>query len=96
MHCVHKRGPFSIDGAGLAVGVSGVPVGVENLKLITPLKLNPAVAPILAVAVGIGGGLPLEVDQNVPERLLRGNITLPRGASRMPLSTFHGARSAVG
>ena len=56
---------MTIEGAGLAVGIGLVLVGIEHLDFVAALQVNTAVAATLAIAFDLGRRGPLDVELDV-------------------------------
>jgi hypothetical protein len=70
---IDQRRMLFIDGAGLAVGISFILVGIEHLQFVAALQVDAAVAAPLACAFDFQGWGPLDVDLAIPEGLGGGN-----------------------
>ena len=65
---VDERGILAVDGAGLAIGIRVVLVGVEDLELVHPHQKDPAVPALLALALHDSRRCPFDVELHIPER----------------------------
>ena len=64
---VPQRWPLAVERGGLAAGVGGVFVGIENLQLVVAREEESTIAASLAVADHIDGGGEFQVDLKVLE-----------------------------
>ena len=71
---VHQRGPLAVDGSGLAVGVGGVLIRVEDLQFVAALENDSAIAAVLADAVDLGRSRPFQVQLNIAKGFLGGDV----------------------
>src|SRR5438105_15177847 len=70
---VHKRSCVPIKRAGLPVIISLVAVTIEQLNLVEPLQINPAVPAPLAISLDFSRRRPFHVQLNIRKSFLRHN-----------------------
>ncbi|MFM1942765.1 MAG: hypothetical protein RI897_1747 [Verrucomicrobiota bacterium] len=66
---VYERGLVAVEGAGLAVVVGGILVGIEDLDFVAALEVDSAVTAALTFALDLFGGGPFHVELAVAELL---------------------------
>src|SRR5260370_15651014 len=71
---IYERRPLAIDGSGLAIRVSRVVVGIQDLYFVAAHEYNPAVATRLTVPAYLGRRGPLDVQLAVAEFLFGGDV----------------------
>src|ERR1700722_7240348 len=71
---VNQGSILAVNGAGLAVEVGLVLVGVQNLEFVAPLENNAAVAATLAFPLDLRRCCPLNMQLAISKRLFRGDV----------------------
>src|SRR5215813_4801459 len=59
---IHQRRVLFVNSAGLAVIISLVLVGIEHLHFVTPLEVDPAIAPALAIPFDLFRRRPFDME----------------------------------